>query len=263
MKRLSNEEYKKVVINILFKIDDICRKHNLEYMIFYGTLLGAVRHKGMIPWDDDVDIVMPRKDFQKLSQILNCNEYPINFIDIDHFPDTIYPQGKVCDKSTVMREKNFKKVKDYGAFVDVFPLDYAPNDYKKRMKEKKYLRRLILLETHCSRTGFEKSDSIKTNFLRLIAFLLSRLITPQFLLRKINDYVTEKSNTKTDYYRVFGGGIFPVKWLSERSEIEFEGRNLFAPRNTDIVLQACFGDYMELPPEEERVNKHSFECYKK
>ena len=260
MRKLTQEEYKKTIIEILFKIDEICRSNNLQYMIFYGTLLGAVRHGGMIPWDD-IDIVMPRKDYTQLSNIINNGDYHINFIDIDHNPDTIFSYGKVCDKRTVMYEKNFVHVEGYGAFVDVFPLDYAPNDERIRLREKMHLRRMGLLRTHAARTGFEKNKSFLVNVERWLAFVGSRVISPQYLTRKINNYVIKRDKTPTDYYRVLGGGVFPVEWLHKTSEIIFEGRKLLAPLDPDTVLQACFGNYMELPPVEQRVNKHTLECY--
>ena len=263
MRLLNESEYRQRIINVLFEIDRICRENNLRYMVFYGTLLGAIRHKGMIPWDDDIDIVMPRADYTRFGNLVSRGNYCINFIDIDHSKDTIFPHGKVCDINTIMREKHFRKVENYGAFVDVFPLDYAPNDEELRLKEKAYIRKLIIFEAHCARTGFDFSDSFKTNILRIGAFLLSRFVSPQFMLRKINNYMLARNTIPTNYYRVFGGGIFPVEWLDSFSEVEFEGRLLLAPKDPDIVLKKCFGDYMKLPPVEERKHAHNLFCYEK
>ena len=261
MKLLSLDEYKETIVRIMFVIDQICREHNLTYMIFYGTLLGAVRHKGLIPWDDDIDIVMPRKDYDKLAEIINKGNYSLRFIDIKYNPDTIYIWGKICDKQTELHEKNFKPVNGYGAFVDVFPLDYAPNDERRRQKEKKHLRRLALLETHSARNGFEHGKSFKTNVLRGLAYGFSRLFSPQFLIKTINRYVITRDKIPTDYYRVYGGGIFPIEWLNKTIDIEFEGQMMKAPHDPDMVLRACFGDYMKLPPKEEQVCKHTLQCY--
>lgn len=261
MKLLSLDEYKERIVEILFSIDQICREHGLTYMIFYGTLLGAVRHKGLIPWDDDIDIVMTRKDYNKLAEIINTGNYSVRFIDINYNPDTIYIWGKICDKQTELHEINFKSVDGYGAFVDVFPLDYAPNDEKERQKEKQFLRHLVLLETHSARNGFERSNSLKTTLLRALAYGLSRLFRPRFLINAINRYVISRDKIPTNYYRVYGGGIFPVEWLNKTIDIEFEGRLMKAPHDPDIVLRYCFGDYMKLPPKEEQVCKHTLQCY--
>lgn len=261
MRLLTQEEYKRIIIEVLFKVDEICRENNLHYMMFYGTLIGAVRHKGMIPWDDDIDIVMPRKDYQKLCDLINKGDYPISFIDIMYNKDTIFPHGKICDKTTVLYEKNFRIVEGYGAFIDVFPLDYAPDNYEKRIREKNHLRRLVRLETHCARTGFMRSPSNIVNIKRMLAYGISRLISPQLILRMINKFVLDRDCVPTGYYRVFGGDTFPVSWLDSYSEIEFEGRRLLAPADPDVVLKHCYGDYMTLPPEEERISNHSLVCY--
>lgn len=263
MKKISLEEYKQITVDLLFAIDEICKENNLRYYIFYGTLLGAVRHKGFIPWDDDIDIVMPRNDYKKLSRIINEGIFNFNFISIETNKDTIYPHAKICDTRTVLYEKNFKTVKGYGAFVDVFPLDYAPNCEKQRLKEKNHLRHLVVLATHSSRTGFTLTSSILTNAKRIGAFLIGKLINTRRIIEYINNYMEKRNDVVTDYYRVFGGGIFKTSWFTDYNEVIFEGHKLSAPSDIDSVLKTSFGDYMKLPPKEEQVNKHSLDCYYK
>ena len=121
MRKLTLDEYKAVVRDVLFKIDDICRENGLTYFLDSGTLLGAVRHKGFIPWDDDIDIAMFREDYNRLADIIQNGHYGLNFLRIEECPDTIYPYGKICDTSTTLVEKNFRTPEGYGAFVDVSP----------------------------------------------------------------------------------------------------------------------------------------------
>lgn len=133
MRKLTVEEYKACVLNVLEKIDYVCRENGYTYMICYGTLLGAVRHKGFIPWDDDIDIVMPREDYYKLgSYIIEHPELELNYIDISNRNDTFYYCAKVCDSKTIVKEGRYRELKGYGAFVDIFPLDYLPEDKKER-----------------------------------------------------------------------------------------------------------------------------------
>ena len=136
MKELTIDEYKKVLLDVLIQVDKICEEHQLKYAIAYGTLLGAVRHHGYIPWDDDVDIIMPRDDYDKLAHILNTENRAINFIRIEENKDTCFPFGKICAKNTTIKETNLLPIKGYGAYIDVFPMCRLPItgrwlDYKK------------------------------------------------------------------------------------------------------------------------------------
>ena len=159
MRKLTLDEYKAVVRDVLFKIDDICRQNGLTYYLHAGTLLGAVRHKGYIPWDDDVDIAMYRPDYDRLAQIIGGGCSGLNFLRIEETPDTIYAYGKVCDTSTRLLEKNFRVPEGYGAFVDVFPLDYAPDDPREQERLCAKFERELKLITHSARTGYERNKS--------------------------------------------------------------------------------------------------------
>ena len=262
MRELDIVEYKKVTFEVLKKIDKICRQHGINYFLFAGTLLGAVRHKGFIPWDDDIDICMLRADYDRLAHIIQEGKYGLNFIRIEEHPDTFFPYGKICDTNTVMVEKNFKTIKGYGAFVDVFPFDFLPNSGKKRLKiNKKFFRRYQLLQ-HSARVSFEVSDSRMTNLKRRAAFIISRFFNAHKIAKKMNDDFKSLNEKPTDYV---GLGWHKTAWLyddyCEVSEVEFEGNCFFAPKNPDRVLKAHFGDYMKLPPEEKRVSNHQLKCY--
>lgn len=266
MRKIGMEEYKSIVLDVLVKIDTICRKNGLKYMLMYGTLIGAVRHKGFIPWDDDIDIAMPREDYYKLAEIIGKNDFGINFLTIDNCPDTIYPYGKICDTRTVVKEKNFKQVSGYGAFVDVFPLDYMPDDQAERIKYCKKCRSLIIWITHSSRTGYAHSGSLKTNLSRALAFYIGKAINTQRLIRKLDGLLKRFNleNGKTSYlglpWGYYADKLYPASMLEELTEVEFEGHRFFAPKEYDKVLRMRYGDYMKLPPENERVYLHSLNC---
>ena len=121
MREVSMDEYKQLLVGVLEKIDYICRSNNLQYSIFYGTLLGAVRHHGFIPWDDDVDIVMPIEDYDLFCDLVRKGSYGINIIRPEENMDTCFPFGKVCDIRTSIQESNLGPIEGYGAYVDVFP----------------------------------------------------------------------------------------------------------------------------------------------
>lgn len=261
MKKLTLDEYKAVVLNVLFKIDDICRENGLVYYLQAGTLLGAVRHKGYIPWDDDIDIAMFRPDYDRLAQIIQTGNYGLNFLRIEECPDTIYAFGKICDTSTTLTEKNFRTPKGYGAFVDVFPLDYAPDDFQEQERLRVKFERELKLITHSARTSYERSGNPLKDMERCLAFWAAKPFNTQKLIRKLNMEFMEAVPAPTDYAGVLWERSYPVEDLGEPSLVEFEGRMLMAPANPAAVLTALFGDYMELPPVEERVCKHQLECY--
>lgn len=267
MRKLSIEEYKSLVLEVLVKIDKICRENGLTYMLMYGTLIGAVRHQGFIPWDDDIDIAMPRADYYKLENIIEKQNVGLNFLTIDNCPDTIYPYGKICDTKTIIKEKNFKQVNGYGAFVDVFPLDYMPDDQKEREKYCKSCRKLIIWITHSSRTSYEHSRNLKTNLLRALAFWAGKAINTQRLIRKLDGTLKrfDQEHETTSFIGIpwgyYAENLYPAYLLEELTEVKFEGHPFFAPKEYDKVLRMRYGDYMKLPPENERVFLHSLECY--
>ena len=261
MRKLTLDEYKVVVRDVLFRIDDICRENGLVYYLQAGTLLGAVRHGGYIPWDDDIDIAMFRPDYDRLAQIIQAGDYGLNFLRIEECPDTIYAFGKVCDTSTTLTEKNFRTPKGYGAFVDVFPLDYAPDDPREQERLRVKFERELKLITHSARTGYERAGNSLKNAERCLAFWAAKPFNTQKLIRKLNKELMEAAPGPTSYAGVLWERNYPVEDLGKPSLVEFEGRMLMAPANPAAVLAALFGDYMQLPPVEERLCRHQLECY--
>lgn len=262
MRKVDIQEYKEIVLSVLVRIDRICRENGLTYMLCYGTLLGAVRHQGFIPWDDDVDIIMPREDYDALSRLIRAENLGLNFISIETNKDTIYPYAKVCDTKTVVDEKHFRCVKGYGAFVDVFPMDYLPEDERAwHVMKKKHiqLRRLI---THTARTGFVWTSSPLTNAKRMAAFAVGKCLSTRRLIEAMTATLLEGNKTPTGRIGVVWDLDFPADFARKTSEVIFEGYLFLAPEDPHEVLTRLYGDYMQLPPESERVNKHPLDCYR-
>ena len=264
MRKIDLKEYKKIVLNVLVSVDKICRENQLRYMIFYGTLLGAVRHQGFIPWDDDIDIIMPREDYEKLRDIISTNDYGLRFICPETTPDTIYPYGKVCDSKTRLKEKNFVEVEGYGAYVDIFPMDYLPESEQERERlNKRYVAQIKLL-MHSTRTGYCKSSSTATNIRRFAAFYICKLINTHKMVGRLNEEFKALNKTKT---QVIGLPWAMRKFLAKDTDFEeaepimFEGHSLMGPKDPDRFLRELYGDYMKLPPADKQVSDHSFECY--
>ncbi|MBQ6402958.1 MAG: LicD family protein [Oscillospiraceae bacterium] len=265
MRKLEIEEYKERVFNVLISIDKICRENELKYMLCYRTLLGAVRHKGFIPWDDDIDIVMPREDYYKLGGYLTEHpECELNFIDISNRKDTIYYCAKICDSRTIVKESRYKPVEGYGAFVDVFPLDYLPDDEKEREKLRKKELFWIRMAQHAAELSPGNGKTIKQRVLKNLAFICSRFFVAGNILRRMHVRYMRMDQKPTKYIGVpWSPELFEAAWFDNVVEIEFEGHAFLAPAETDKVLTACYGDYMQLPPEKDRVYKHHLVCYER
>lgn len=264
MRRIEIDEYKRIVVSILVRIDRICRENNLAYCLAYGTLIGAIRHNGFIPWDDDADITMFRNDYVRLREIINHGDYGLRFIDITTDDDTIYPFGKICDVRTHLKEKNFKEVKNYGAFVDVFPLDYLPADDEKRKKYCKKARRKMILLTHSVRTGYGKTGSRIKVMKKAFAFHFCKFLNSKKLIKQMDNTFLENDKCTTEYVGIpwaWGGYSFKKSVFEDVVEHEFEGFPMLIPKEYDYVLRWRYGDYMKLPPESERINSHYLECY--
>lgn len=261
MKKINENECKIYFLQVLKKIDKICKDNNINYYLAYGTFLGAVRHKGFIPWDDDIDILILRNDYNKLKEIIENGDFGLNFLDVYNCPETIYSYGKVCDTNTLLVENNFKKVPGLGAFVDVFPMDYLPNDVKKRKRfERKslFLQKLI---THSARTGYDKTTSKKKNFLRCIAFIIGKFINTRKAIIKLDKFNQKYNKTTTNFIGVPWSKSYPSYLFKETDLFEFEKNYFLGPKNYDEVLKITYGNYLELPPIEHRIFKHDFECF--
>lgn len=264
-KKLSINEYKKILVTVLQKIDMLCEKHQLHYQLAYGTLLGAVRHKGFIPWDDDVDIFMPREDYVKLQDIIQQGDYGINFLTIDTEPQTIYPYGKICATNTVLYEKGFCHVPGYGAFVDVFPLDYVPEDRAERKRIFWKYNTLIKVIQHSARSERSSSKSFKRNCAKFIAYYLTRWVNTGKLIKYVDRHLQNLCNKDSTNLLGVPWGIndcaYNKNTIYKTHKIIFEGILLNITDNYDYMLTKMYGDYMQLPPISKRINPHDLKCY--
>ena len=264
MRKIEINEYKEIVVSILARIDRICRENNLKYNLAYGTLIGAVRHNGFIPWDDDADITMFRDEYIKLREIVNHGDYGLRFIDISTDNDTIFPFGKVCDVRTHLKEKDFREVKNYGAFVDVFPLDYLPNNDKQRKKYCRKARRKVIMLTHSARTGYDRSASKLAVMKKALAFHIGKFLNTNKMIKQLENTFLENDKCPTDYVGIpwaWGGYTFLKTVFEDSVEHDFEDFLFYIPKEYDYILRWRYGDYMQLPPENERINCHCLECY--
>lgn len=242
----------------------LCDEQNFTYYALGGTALGAVRHNGFIPWDDDLDVGMPRKDYERLkvlSQKINTlSNYVIEFPD--NKKDFVYPYCKIYDTNTTLVENTRYKTKR-GIYIDVFPIDGVGNTWEESIKRfNKIDRKRNLL---CARVcALRKNRSLHKNF----AILLSRcipdfLLNPLEIIKNINESCKERQYDKYTYVANFCGNwhekeIMNKEWVKNPVLCKFEDMQIYIPKDTDAYLTRLYGNYMQLPPVEKRVTHHDF-----
>lgn len=259
MKKLSLQECKEISLNILIDIASFCDKNNITYFLSVGTLLGAIRHQGYIPWDDDIDIMMPRPDYNRL-----LNEYQGKYKLLKPSSGLLY-YAKAYDPDTVKYEADtdYKKNKPIGVDIDIFPLDGIVND--KKIIEKLYSR-ACFLETLLRLSN--QPIFLRKNPIKCINRILPRIIGSKNIVKMIEKNAQTYDYDKSDYVirmrwspNGFTGAL--PKSVYEKDYAQFEGHNFCIPKGYDQFLRAFFGDdYMQLPSEDKRIT-HSFECYRK
>lgn len=261
MKKIELEERKKLQLDILDEIHRFCVENHINYSLGYGTLLGAVRHKGYIPWDDDIDIVMLRKDYDKFISTFSTPIYKVASVTtIDNW---FLPFAKVYDDRTFIIERKANTT-SIGLNVDVFPIDDAMDSEQEFKKHRKYIDYL----TTCNRIKLFKINKEST-FLNNIIGILGKcvlLVFPKFYFTKKLLSASQKYNgygyCKALYWASIGKTSYLDKCIyTKLKEIEFEGHSYIGLENYDTYLSNIYGDYMKLPPEEKRISYHTSDAY--
>lgn len=237
------------MLDMLTEIDKICKKHAIPYFLDGGTLLGAVRHGGFIPWDDDTDISVLKRDYKKLRKILS-KELPEQYVFTDWTTDKYYfeKMGRVKDKKSLFFIPLHRKQKYKGLQVDIFTLSRIPS-VKVRNFVNFFFRR-IFREIH--RFGYTRYDSKKLRLRNIcIAYLAAPLVYLTLFACNALSMLNFKKLRAMDF--VAGGYGIYEKDLLPLKEIEFEGKMFLCPANADAYLKTMYGDYMQLPPEKDRA----------
>ena len=242
-------------LDILDNIVQICKKHNFKYYLIGGSLLGAVRHKGFIPWDDDLDIAMPREDYEGFLKVAQAELGEAYFLQTEG-TDKNYSHilGKVRKTKTLFLEEADQHIdRHHGIFVDIFPLDSGKKRELKKLKIKKRIFLFLDYGLHFNNQS-EKSVHEKSVFKILLYSIIHAF---PGISKKIRNHCLSGTG---DCYVNHGSQYGLNKQVIEKEnydppiELEFEGRLYSAPRNYEYILEKIYGgDYMKLPPEEKRV----------
>ena len=263
MTEMTTRDQQLVELDIMKEIHRICEKNGIKYYIMYGSLIGAIRHKGFIPWDDDIDLAMKREDYNKF--LLVCPKelkegYLLQNYDTDpHFEFTI---SRVCKEGTYSDTPARKFLKGWKyCYVDIFPLDVLPDDPEKQKEQREKLKKIMKLLRYRVNYYYSHQPFLMRS-VKMMFRLPFRLIPLRKLVDKKEEVMMMHDGEITKHIGAIGNTydynkeIQLAEDFDERILVPFEDTEFYIPAGYDRILRNLYGDYMKLPPESERVSKH-------
>ena len=262
LNKLSVEEIRETELNMLKIIKDFCNEHNLTYYLSNGTLLGAVKYKGFIPWDDDIDIFLPREDYDYLVEHF-VDTFPYVLFSTQRVKEFRFPFAKLCDMTTRRIEDNNDNGVELGMDIDIFPLDTWHEDAVRQVK--KQCRTLTFLRLAKNRR-IVSTNPLRTLTKRVTA-VFCKMFSASYFIKKMqkraSQYYPESKNLGCVVWPVYGANeIIPKEVFSQTIEVEFEGEKFSAPVGYDTYLRSLYGNYEEDPPLEKQKTHHRFTAYR-
>lgn len=258
MRKITIEEQKTIQCQLLQEIADYCENDGIRYFLAYGTLIGAIRHNGFIPWDDDIDIAMPRPDYDKFVHSFNQRNSHARVIELSINKNYGIPFAKVYDNRTWVNELHYKH-EEYGVFVDIFPID----GIKDTAQFKRANRLNQILHT-------KKANFTRRKLSKLIINFIGKIILLPFSVHDILKLI-DKDARKYPFGSTPKAGLISVPYgvremvdtsVFEKTILhEFEGKQYRIPIGYDIWLTSLYGDYMQLPPEDKRKPHHVLDAW--
>lgn len=268
MKKIDEIEYKKILLDELEFFHEFCKANNLKYYLFYGSLIGAMRHGGFIPWDDDLDVIMFRDDYDRLCELFNDNNSRYELVSIETRNDFTAPLAKIIDKKTkLVQNYGLKENVELGVYIDVFVLDNLPDNENERKKSYEQARKLSRYWLVANHEFKYEGDSFIKCLLRYIKYLKAHIHGEKYYLSQIDYHAKKYNKVETRYVGVLSY-VFP--WGKDEifkkddfnlKEVKFENLQCYVPENYDSILTRLYGDWRQLPPVEKRQSHHSYECY--
>nr|WP_296099768.1 LicD family protein [uncultured Mediterraneibacter sp.] len=271
-KIVTSDEFKLITKELLGWVDMICEKNNIHYFGAYGTLIGAIRHNGFIPWDDDIDICMLRADYDKFIEIISNLNDPQHYLLASNTEKGYYNNfARICDRRCILKIKGTLDIPNFGAFVDVFPLDKVPEAKVERIKFYKELE--AAYSDVVTALPFRSYNTLSLK--RRIGFWKKHLAKVGNIFKRKN--LIEFKNTRDELMKKYNlsssqlvSCLFDtpddklIMRLSDITEVQrhvFEDIEINIPRNYDSILKSYYGDYMRLPDENQRYSHHHFTPY--
>lgn len=260
MKKLTLQDIRKRLLGILIELNDFCDENNIQYYLCAGTLLGAIRHKGFIPWDDDIDIAMSRPDYDKLLTIAKKNDTFHDHYKIISFENhtTHYPFMKVLDTETYTKQSFTNESNENSLWVDIFPFDGVPED----MSVRKHLYHKELFVRKILNLNFAKVGDGKTTSHKLLKPLLipfAKIYGIERADRRIDQLCRTYDYNSAKFVGDIVWGDYDKEIMNKQDfehyvYVEFEGHKFKTMSCWNSYLKGLYGDYMKLPPVSEREN---------
>lgn len=258
MRQIPFDEVKSIQLDLLSDIADFCETNGLTYFLAYGTLIGAIRHNGYIPWDDDIDIAMPRPDYDKFIMSYNKKDSHKKVIDIAIDKTYGVQFAKVYDDRTWLDEYKYRK-ENYGVYIDVFPIDGVKGTFRMRLARK------IDKVLHAKKANFTERSFVK-NFInclvKAVCLPFSVYDILKFADRNARKYAFGTTAKAGNFLETYGiCEIVDTSVFQDTVFHQFEGKQYRIPVGYNQWLRTIYGDYMQLPPEEEQIAHHISNVY--
>lgn len=261
MREVTFEESRKIQLDILIYFDNWCKQNGLHYSLGEGTLIGAIRHKGFIPWDDDIDLLMPREDYDKFISIYQ-GKYRLISLKTEKHWWSCY--SRLTDERTFVKFPNPNE-NYHGLWISLLPIDNYPDDKNEWIATRKTLNKYFTYGK-IKDSWWVKNVSVSRNLMKYLLKFLLLPVSYNLIGNKcqqiLKSFDNRKNRRKGQMACIWHEPwVFDANLIDEFVDVEFEGRLFPVMKGFDAYLREQYGDYMQLPPEEKRVAKHDYKAY--
>lgn len=267
MREIDLKKTQELEIGILKYLDSVCSTNNIQYFLAYGSLIGAIRHEGFIPWDDDIDIMMSREDFYKFINVQKKNPHPFyKLVSYETNPKFTAPLPKLIDSRTeLIQNYDFRERVSLGVYIDIFILDGIGNSYDEAKENYEKSISIYRKWRISDLKIFPPNKSKIYGILRWLKHITNHRFGISHYLKEIKKFGEERSLAGSKYVATLGTGTESFNrnvWLKRdfypSRRVKFESLLLNIPNNYDLILSNEYGDYMKLPPLKEQIPHHNY-----